>query len=111
MDMLKLNLKAYTGRDIQTVLGILNQCENKGVVDIRLVRQQLHDYVHNQLLAERIKAVKVKKRSKAQEIEFNKRNPVCPSCKKGRLFPAKNDENLNIVGCSLCRFSTIMDGA
>ena len=105
--MLKLILSSYSGRELQNFLSILNQCETKGIVDIRLVREQIYSHVHSNALNNRIGNV-ISKRKMRKQVETEEQFQVCPSCGNARLYPVKNEEGIHIVGCSKCRYSEVI---
>ena len=105
--MLKLILSSYSGRELQNFLSILNQCETKGIVDIRLVREQIYSHVHDNALNNRIGNITYKRKMRADLSEQEEKFKLCPSCGKARLYPVKNSE-LSIVGCSKCRYSEVL---
>jgi len=101
-----LNLKAYTGKELQNFLAMLNQCETEGVADIRFVRQRINEYINTELLKSR-----VKNRKEYPELRYKVKKIVkgnCPACYSGVLRPVSNDEGLKIMGCPKCRYSEIV---
>ena len=107
--MLKLILSSYSGRELQNFLSILNQCETKGIVDIRLVREQIYSHVHNNALHNRIGNV-ISKRKMRKQLKNEEDHEICPSCGNARLYPVKSEEGVSIIGCSKCRYSKLIEG-
>lgn len=99
-----LNLDVYNGRELQKFISILEQFKLDKITDAKSIT----DFLRSELNERFASAKKVEKR---EQSKTNLNKNLCPSCKKGRLLPAKNNENLNILGCSLCRYSAIMDKA
>lgn len=108
-----LNLKVYNGRQLQTFLALLNQCEAEGVTDIRFVRQRISEFIANDLRKEKVQYNKRISRKQQRQLKkpiINTSGPwVCPSCHVGRLTPVKNDLGLHIMGCAKCRYSEIVN--
>lgn len=99
-----LNFKAYKLGELQNFLSMLNQCETRGVVDIRFVREKLHNFI-----AESHKENRIFHRKMDKKYGDGGRMPKCPSCGKRRLQDIKNTEGLLILGCSKCRYSEIIN--
>jgi len=104
--MLKPNLSGYNKRDLQTFLALLYQFDQPdSQKDISYIRNVIQEYVD-----EDYKEVKLvlRKARKGNVPNVSKRVvPICPSCKKGLLHPIRNNEGLNIWGCSACRYSEV----
>ncbi len=94
-----IKFDAYSGKDLQQFMSMLNQCETNGVTEIRFVRQKIHEFITSGAIAQRITFRKEKKLSREK----------CPECGNGYLNPIQNEEKLNIVGCSKCRYSKILE--
>jgi hypothetical protein len=96
-----LNLKAYTGKDIQNMLSILIQVSNKGL-NIDNAISFLSDEMKNRR--------KVLTNNKETHIKYEKPEEVipCKSCGKGNMIPIMNDEGLPILACNHCRYSFIL---
>jgi Zn ribbon nucleic-acid-binding protein len=95
-----LNLSVYKNKDLQNFIAIINQCEGKGVTEIRFVREKIQNHLDKEFM-ELIKDSKKIKKIKSKEI--------CPSCKKGSFDRIYNEEGLNLFGCKKCRYSEIRE--
>lgn len=123
--MAMLNLKVFSNRDKQNFIAFLNMCEQQGINELWVARDQLtkslsDDFANmrHSLTPEQRKVVKTQQR---QTIEIEKdrlaseRYAVknyedCPSCnRKGTLRRAFNGKGSpmdeNIWGCMKCRYS------
>lgn len=95
-----LNLNAYTNKELQHFLAMLNQSESRGVTDIRFVREKIQRHIESQYREQKIKVLRVKKVRKIESI-------TCPSCGQALMVPVLNNEGLNIIGCKKCRYSEV----
>jgi len=93
-----LNLKVYKNRELQNLIAVINQCETKGVTDIRFVREKIQNHLDIEF-RELIQQDRKIKKVKTKEL--------CPSCGKGSFDKIYNEENLNLFGCKKCRYSEI----
>ncbi len=91
---------AFTNKEIQHFLAMLNTCEAEGITDIRFVRQQLQANLDKQYKVSKIAA---RQHRKVQKIE----SVICPECKQSLMVPVLNNEGLKILGCKKCRYSEI----
>ena len=96
-----MNFEAYSGKNIQNFMSMLNQCEIDGVYDIRFVRQRLQDHLSSRFVMSRVRKVRHNAVSKPLSAE------ICPSCGKQTLFPAPEREGLKRVGCK-CGYSQVV---
>ncbi len=94
MDMLSLD--AYSGRDLQNFMQMLNQCESAGVTDIRFVRESLHKHLYS---PQKIRPVRP---GKTKTPEY-----LCPGCGRPMDY-VPNNAGLKILGCGSCRFSEVV---
>ena len=94
------SLKAYKGKDIQNFLSLLVQFENEGITDTKIIQAEINKYVGASLIKTPINISK---------ISQSKRYKKCPECGKGSLVPVRNADGLNIMGCSVCRYSYVID--
>ena len=95
-----LKLDAYSNKELQHFLAMLNQCETAAISDVRFVRQQIQRHIENQYREQKIRA------RQAGPIKKIK-SKTCPSCGQSLLIPVQNREGLNILGCKKCRYSEI----
>lgn len=89
-----INLNAYSGRELQNFLAMLNQFESAGRTDIRFVREHMHNHIHKGRLTKRRGGIAMKK---------------CPEC-LSRMVPVATYDSNNILGCKVCRYSEMMNG-
>ena len=91
-----LNFDAYSHKDLQHFVQMLNQCESAGVTDIRFIRQRLHAHLYP---PQKIRPVRRKKATV---------RPSCPSCGRGVLVGPYAVDGLMIMRCSVkCGYSEI----
>ena len=96
-----MKFEAYSGRDLQNFLSMLNQCESSGVTDIRFVRERLQNHI-NKSFAER----RTPERVKANRAANMK---LCQSCNQGVLIGPYSVDGLKIVRCSKkCGYSEVI---
>jgi len=87
--MEKINLAAFTTKDIQSTKSILWLMRSKGIVDINKIIYFMESEIFSRKL------------EKDNSIEF------CPFCKTQMRFVI-NKEGLQIIGCIKCRYSKII---
>jgi ribosomal protein L37AE/L43A len=93
-----LKLEIYNLRQIQNFLSLLDQFEQENIVHIKFMREQLKKYIKKE-------TKKYEIRKKEQTVS----NPICPSCKKGRMELLFIDgEKIEI--CRHCRYSKYIGG-
>ena len=100
-----MNFNAYTGKELQHFLAMLNQCESAGVIDIRFVRQRLQNHINDGFKNNRVMR-------KTPNVVM-KKYASCPSCESGLLigpYPVKEgNEILSILRCSKkCGWSEVI---
>lgn len=102
---MKVNLEIFNGKELQRFIAIINQCENKGITDIRFVRTQIQDTLAFRFKEQHL-SIKKEERKQKQVIRSLK---ICSNCGKSILEPIVNNEGLNIFGCRKCRYSEIRE--
>lgn len=96
-----MNFEAYTGKDLQNFLSMLNQCEKTGVTDIRFVREKLQGHIDNQALKWRAIIRSDKKISE-------KIAKTCPECGSPRWVKDADETGVIFLECKSCRFSVLV---
>jgi hypothetical protein len=87
-----LNFNAYSTRELQNFIAMLNQCESNGVSDIRFVRERLQNHITSIFREGRIKIIP------------KKEDEVCPECgDSGWKFVER--EGVMYHACPECRYS------
>lgn len=95
-----MKFNAFTNRDIQNAIQLLNHFEAGGVTDIRFVRQRLQDHINTNMVAARL----VENKSTKRHIDHQ---TTCPSCGKQSLGPAASFDGLLRVACA-CGYSQLV---
>jgi len=96
-----MHIDAYSGRDVQTFMALLNQVESEGITDLRFVRQILQSRLDEIVMT-----------AKRQNITRKKQQPAepmmrCPSCGLQNLAILKTIDGLQRIGCR-CGYSRVV---
>lgn len=91
--------EAYSSKDLQHFLQMMNQCEAIGITDIRFVRQKIYNHLYK---PQKVRPVKASRMNQFKQT-------LCPSCKSGMLIGSYNIDGLNIKRCSKkCGYSKVV---
>lgn len=94
-----MGYEAYSRRDLQVFLAILNQEEAKGVIDLRVQRQRLYNF----LAADRLSL-------KKEISRLKKMQPTkCPECGSLRWRIEVDESGVQFRECKACRFSELVE--
>lgn len=95
---LLMDTSAYTRTELQAAAAVVAQAMAAGL-DLAGLRALLTDRIRAGLP----EAATHAPRPAAAPV-------LCPSCGRGPLAPVANRDGLRIVGCRLCRYSTVEGG-
>ncbi len=96
-----MNFAAYSGKDLQNFMAMLNLCESSGITDIRFVREQLQSHIQGTYAT-----AKVLRNKRRKDIPEERKPVMCPSCKKITLRQAAMFEGVKRLGCR-CGYSEV----
>ena len=92
-----LNLNSYSGKQLQTFIALINQFKQGGVIDTRIVKEQINKHLNTLFVKNEAIAIK----TKHQQVKYLK---SCPECGKSVLEPLVVSKE-KIVICKKCRYS------
>ena len=97
-----LNLDGFDLKTMYRFQALLNEFVSTGGTDVRLVQTT----VQNHIGSRRKTSISKMRR----DIITEKKNRIlCPSCGRGWLAPVYNTDGLNLMGCSECRHSEVVN--
>ncbi len=103
-----VNLEVFSLKQLNNFKALLDAYASKGITDCIEINKSI-----TEILNKSYKRVgKEKEYAEEKGIIMNSQpspnKTVCPSCEKAILKPVLNQDNIKIIGCSVCRYSEII---
>ena len=93
--MAVLSFDAYSGRDLQNFIALIDQCESSGLHDAGSIRAHIMRYLSAQLVM--------------KERNMHDDNRPCMSCGKGVLVGPYHIDGILVIRCSVkCGYSEVI---
>lgn len=105
------NLGVFSYGQLNAFKVLLNMYTSKGITNCTEIDKDVSERINSINEESRILKEELESEGKARKLPPRTRSEieVCPSCEKGILTTVHTFDDTKIIGCSICRYSEIVN--